>query len=1341
MTIAKSFRQILTLLAIFIGLGISDATTINPEKLYLVWDGNYWPEPLKENADKIPELTKVSDGVFEIMLTPPEGNTAMPFYFSFYTDLLEKRISDISPFCFNRIMPKRDCNIPTQQVIMSELGRSSVYEDGLEYFEFTNLACAFVCSVPNIKNEKLLVRVDFNKEKVYCIPQAAKYAIAEGQEPPTLETVANYVSTSNGQKMVLDNKPLKFRIYDFQTDSIYGGEIKVLYLKSGAIRTETNEGTLFHSRDEYFEKSNWNNGFITFTSSNKIKYTSLLSDFTPVALDASQIEKSQIVGAFNEWDTTTGWPLTKKSEGIYTGVYKVNNAPAYNQHQFKITIPNWGYNIGSDPEYGCKIGPDGKYYMLAKLDGGNIGFNRPPTSDVTIEIDCNTGLISFSPNAPLTAKGEAYVPDMEEKLMGPHLVIPGDTFIPLTKDNAKFLNRTLKVMSPIGDSKYSADITFPNQHFDFYILNSLGETEADADVVIPADDGKLLTTQPKVILPTQTGKGIDNAKHWVMGDNTNFYGDLNANIIYDASTSKITISAISTGLESDNYSNWDCIYLIGTPNNWNISDGSMPLYRTTDGTYYGEFQFPSGTNTFRFYTELGDWGEENSFPSFGSSSDGADTIKIYADNAPSQYIATQGKGDWEIYQYNNKKLYFKVDLNLGLLTISQTEFPHAGQAKSMWAYFNNEYRKFENTANPEDRLYLNTSSFDDITLLKNIPEYRVTDSNWKKSIIYTLPSETDMSEFGYIVRNITEEGDESISAKDIGIGKDDDFRMSIVDNQIYISDLNYKSMVVAIDEEPTPCFSNAKEFNDRLYNYNGTLVQPIYLAKGDHILRFCDFSAPHNTDSSKDSYVIDFSNSNYKEFNNSENYWLIIGHSFELKNWPGGNLMINKGKQFFNLDAVTEICFTNDNQDSDIVNAQESEAGTGVFKLKSYTDTFGVLPRFFLNIENHKIPLGGKNFSNEWSVDIPDMNLYNEKGDYGVAKPVMPSEYIYTLPEVINGYVDMQIDVKNMTMTFNVSSEDIIPAVATTINGENGGADETMFTPVAEKKTAVTGQFGNLEAQDYTLHVGPATEASKAKRKYNRQPPKRLDFDINGMAKASYNPSGENEWNFNMKSNGSVYMMLDKEAKEMTLFNESAFDGYYVVVSDIAKGTVYPTISSYDPMKPNVMTLDENGKYTGSFEIPASESTLTIGSSIGDKNGFSPTRSISGFNGAQTRDFTEVSQENPFEETAIRTDGMNSTFNVNSDNAKSVDVEYDPVERTIRFYAQNIRVKGVEVDTPKIVSVDGGILVSADEEMSISIYNLQGSIVTKANVRPGETKKISLDKGIYVTSIGKVVVK
>lgn len=720
MKIAKSFRQILTLLAIFIGLGISEASAINPEKLYLVWDGNYWPEPLKENADKIPELTKVSDGVFEIMLTLPEGVNSNAFYFSFYTDLLEDRIGNISPFCFNRIIPKRDGNIPPQQIIMSELGRSSVYEDGLEYFEFTNWACAFVCSVPNIQNEKLLVRVDFNKEKVYCIPQAAKYAIVEGQEPPTLETLANYVSTSNGQKIVLDNKPLKFRIYDFQTDSIYGGEIKVLYLNSGAIRTETNEATLFYSKHEYYEKSNWNNGYVTFKSPGRLVYNEISNDFTPVPLDASQIEKSQIVGAFNEWNTTTGWPLTKKSEGVYTGVYKVNQTPYYNDHEFKITIPDWEYNIGCDSNYGCKIGPDGKYYMLAELNGGNISFNEPPTSDVTIEIDCNTGLISFTSNAPLTAKGKAYIPEMEEKLMGPHLVIPGDIFIPLTKDNAKFLNRTLKVMTPIGDSKFSADITFPNQHFDFYILNSLGETEADADVVMPADDGKLLTTQPKVILPTQTEKGIDNAKHWVMGDNTNFYGDFDANIIYDASTSQITISANSTGLESDNFYNGDCIYLIGTPNNWNISDGSMPLYRTTDGTYYGEFIFPDGYNTFRFYTGLGDWGEEYSFPSFGSSSDGADPIMIYADNSPTEYPATPGKGSWKIYQYNNKKLYFKVDLKLGFLTVSRTEFPHAGQAKNMWAYLNNEYRKIDNTPNPEDRLYLNTPSFDDIALLATI---------------------------------------------------------------------------------------------------------------------------------------------------------------------------------------------------------------------------------------------------------------------------------------------------------------------------------------------------------------------------------------------------------------------------------------------------------------------------------------------------------------------------------------------------------------------------------------------------------------------------------------------
>ena len=50
------------------------------------------------------------------------------------------------------------------------------------------------------------------------------------------------------------------------------------------------------------------------------------------------------------------------------------------------------------------------------------------------------------------------------------------------------------------------------------------------------------------------------------------------------------------------------IYVVGTPNNWDITNGDVVLTDDNgDGIYNGIINHVAGNAMFRFYTALGDW--------------------------------------------------------------------------------------------------------------------------------------------------------------------------------------------------------------------------------------------------------------------------------------------------------------------------------------------------------------------------------------------------------------------------------------------------------------------------------------------------------------------------------------------------------------------------------------------------------------------------------------------------------------------------------------------------------------------------------------------------------------
>lgn len=121
----------------------------------------------------------------------------------------------------------------------------------------------------------------------------------------------------------------------------------------------------------------------------------------------------------------------------------------------------------------------------------------------------------------------------------------------------------------------------------------------------------------------------------------------------------------------------DEIYLIGEPQGWTITDGSMVAVETEIGSkiYHGVFDIPEGKFTFRFYNELGDWESW----SIGAQDDDNAVDISFTDGKYSGPVFVsagggdkKGKGSWTCADWAGGKV--EVVINLNDKTIEMTMF-------------------------------------------------------------------------------------------------------------------------------------------------------------------------------------------------------------------------------------------------------------------------------------------------------------------------------------------------------------------------------------------------------------------------------------------------------------------------------------------------------------------------------------------------------------------------------------------------------------------------------------------------------------------------------------------
>ena len=122
------------------------------------------------------------------------------------------------------------------------------------------------------------------------------------------------------------------------------------------------------------------------------------------------------------------------------------------------------------------------------------------------------------------------------------------------------------------------------------------------------------------------------------------------------------------------------LYVIGDVNGWDINNGEFFVQENADeigsGKYYGDIEMAAAqaASGFRFYAELGKWGDNGALPSVGSNPNDGDNATVVLEDGKYTGPCVKGKGNWNITNWPGGKMHIEVDMsNVNSMTVTFSE--------------------------------------------------------------------------------------------------------------------------------------------------------------------------------------------------------------------------------------------------------------------------------------------------------------------------------------------------------------------------------------------------------------------------------------------------------------------------------------------------------------------------------------------------------------------------------------------------------------------------------------------------------------------------------------------
>ena len=416
------------------------------------------------------------------------------------------------------------------------------------------------------------------------------------------------------------NADLNFKIvFDNTWNYDFGGPNFALFSN-----IENNVDLVFKTTENLY-CTNWQGGSLGVT----VDYVNKTATFA--APDQPKLNPAtlHLTGNFNDWntsDTTYTLEPVEGQDGVYQGSFKIEA----DDLNFKImTGDSW-----DDTNYG------GDNFMIYAGETYKANLVTPTNDNLVVPFWTNGGTMNITVDINVPSF-EMTAPDQPEKenalyLIGKPqgwLINDGSMKLLPSEDDENVYEGTFEIAENMFDFRFYKELYF-------WDTNSLGSQVNDEAVTITLTDNEYTG-------PVVEGKGSWEVENWEGGK---------VQISVDLANNTVNFVKIEEIVKED------LLYLIGTPQGWNINLGSMVLNPTAEGSgvYTATFDLEEGDVEFRFYTQLGAWDAEYSI---GASTETFTQVPVEFVSGIYNSPFVYGEGNWMIENWRGGSVTMTVDTN------------------------------------------------------------------------------------------------------------------------------------------------------------------------------------------------------------------------------------------------------------------------------------------------------------------------------------------------------------------------------------------------------------------------------------------------------------------------------------------------------------------------------------------------------------------------------------------------------------------------------------------------------------------------------------------------------
>lgn len=1317
-------------------------------KIYIIGNDGWWNPPTLENeaffANKVLEevAPDVYEGVFEV---DRQG------YFRFITAL--KPESEASWY--------RNTICPVADGLWMQTDATNGVRSSDVVYDVKALPTTTEPGTWRIASGRYRFIVDLNTKTVRAIPEDAVLALVnDDTSVPSYANFENFSAFTKGKTYVKEGD-LRFRLYDLFLDKwVNPAEGAETLTAPGAV-----DYVLSDTKGEAFVVPSWPGGVLSGfhnVSSEyfvNIEYDSFVNTQAP-----RTVSELYAIGDFCTWDFADAVKGEKLDE---QGARWRVTLPAGTM-MFKLTDgATWDVNFGQS--FAEKLDDGSVRIYMASDNMPNFEFTEALTAALTVELDFEKMMLTMPAGAPVEVK-DTYHTDYGDVMY----VVTPDAVRPW-KGASNAVLGNLPRLTPDGKGNYEGEFYYTGG---VNFVSELGATADENVIIAPSfkDDYLLTISDGHAYARAAEVKGGEPSYFRLSQSASNSGLGSKVHVVVTPGADPVVHFTYDAMLPAS-----DGIYLIGTPNDWDINSDEYKLVPTDNGCYYGAFDIPAadataiGTLMFRFYTDLGNWDN-------GSLGWGYDDVLMTVSAEYEGTFVRQGKGSWEIPDYPGGMLYIAVNPNDMTVKFSMSPISSAGnpiENPEIGLFKTGVYSPtcttdienggaivyYNDFGLQEPGIYSGSVYSEGFMLMTRKLPISPVEPEWNGSYVLapvngsaTEPDEFGVSEIAFERRDyVSTEAPEMFAFKTeypyVGMCTVD-FNRNIASfeassENIYIGGKDFASGKYTL--------ANRAELKDFYVKGAGVRYFPAGDVEFNLSQRISAVNAPSGTPvelTMQDGVSVANPNWGYN----------LLNFPLTLKGWTGGDLLVTQDKLYDikTLSGVEANLYDGYEQKSYQLKRDADQELVFSLDIPYEKAQNAVSPMsiiFFATVGGEKLQFGSVSTNRPVEAMSSMANMIPVEGKVD-GNVWLGSYYSFRFPTIVgSGTVRVRFDLATMTADFEFLKFET-GSVYEVVSPSNPDLDGAVAYPSVAEAGVVTVEMtanNQTESDGYEFNLTNAEGDVLMPVEGQEE----IVFGVDGLwtgdirtvpaaasgrrARALAADAATAKWKFALPENarGELSLMVDEKNSKITVFSPDCNPSYFILVyGDNGTPVIVPMIENINRMPRLSPAAD--GKLYGRVElgdVPADGARyvqFTKNLSLSNTPyGLSPLNSddfIVDFGASDGERTMEVLGETPF--------GYDTALNITLKSVgKDLDVVYDPAEGLLTLKSSTSGIENVAVESSvSITGSLGRIVVSAEADVHIVVVSLQGRVLKSLDCAAGTTS-LAMPAGMYIVNNQKVIVR